>query len=487
MASDPTAEIAGIEPGVEPGAEAGPGLPLPEAAEAQPSPQERLRRMLAAAGEHEAAGRLDAAEALLGQIHAAAPEQPQALHLSGIVAFRRDRRTEGVRLVEQAIIRAPNVALFRRNLCEMYRKSDRHDDALRAGRAAAQLDPNDKFAHHNLNVLHYQRVELDEAIECAEKALAIDPEMPGAHFGIAEASLLRGDFARGWEEYEWRFRMAGAPALLPPTDKPQWDGSPLPAGQTLVLIADQGYGDVIQFARFIPWVASRCADIAIACSRALHPMIRQLTGKGRVFDRWDELGDFAAYCPLSGLPRLAGVRPDTISGEPYLSADPARVERWEARLAALLPAGSRRVGIVWAGRGSHPNDENRSMRLAALAPLGALAGVSLVSLQKGPAQAGIGYYWGRATLVNLGPEIEDFADTMAIIDRLERVVTVDTAVAHLAGAMGKEVWVMLPYAPDWRWLLDRADSPWYPSARLFRQGADRDWAPVIAAIADELR
>jgi hypothetical protein len=384
-------------------------------------------------------------------------------------------------------MRAPNVALFRRNLCEMYRKSGRYDDALRAGRMAVQLDPNDKFAQHNLNVLHYQRLELDAAIECAERALAIDPEMPGAHIGIAEASLARGDFARGWEAYEWRFRLAGAPPLLPATDKPQWDGSPLPAGQTLLLIADQGYGDVIQFARLIPWAASRCADIAIACSRPLHPVIRQLAGNGHVVDRWDELGEFAAYCPLSGLPRLAEIRLGTIPHQPYLRADPADAERWEARLAALLPVGSRRIGIVWAGRGTHPNDDNRSMRLATLAPLGALPGVSLVSLQKGPAQAGIGYYWGRAPLVNLGPEIADFADTMAIIDRLERVVTVDTAVAHLAGAMGKEVRVMLPCAPDWRWLLDRADSPWYPSVRLFRQGADRDWAPVVAAIAEALR
>lgn len=483
MASDPTApEVAGFEPGDEPG----PAPSLPEAAPPQPSPQDQLRRFLAIAGEHEAAGRFDAAEAVLDQILAAAPEQPQALHLSGLVAFRRGRRADGVALVERAAALRPNIALFRRNLCELYRRVGRYDDALTAGRRAAELDPKDKIALHNLNVLHFQRGELDAAIEYAEKALAIDPQMPGAHIGIAEASLARGDFARGWEEYEWRFRLAGAPSLLPPTDKPQWNGTPLPAGQTLLLIADQGYGDVIQFARFIPWAASRCPDIAIACSRALHPVIRQLAGAARVFDRWDEQGDFAAYCPLSGLPRLAGVGLDTIPGKAYLRADPDRTKAWEARLAALLPAGSRRIGLVWAGRHTHPNDENRSMRLAALAPLGALPGVSLVSLQKGQAQAGIGYYWGRAPLANLGPEIADFADTMAIIQCLERVVTVDTAVAHLAGAMGKPVWIMLPYAADWRWLLDRADSPWYPSARLFRQGAERDWAPVVAAIAETL-
>ena len=443
--------------------------------------------MLAAAGEHEAAGRLDEAEALLERVFEVVPEQPQALHLSGIIAFRRGGRAEGVTRVERAVALRPDVALFHRNLCELYRRLGRHDDALAAGRRAVALDPKDKFALHNLNVLHYQRRELDAAIECAERALAIDPEMPGAHFGIAEAALARGDFARGWKEYEWRYRLAGAPPFLPPTDRPQWEGDPLPAGQTLLLIADQGYGDVIQFARFIPWAASRCTDIAIACNRTLHPVIRQLAGAGRVFDRWDELGEFAAYCPLSGLPRLAGISLKTIPGAPYLRADPARASAWEARLTTLLPAGSRRIGIVWAGRRTHPNDENRSMRLAALAPLGALPGISLVSLQKGPAQAGVGYYWGRAPLVNLGPEIGDFADTMAIIDRLDRVVTVDTAVAHLAGALGKEVWIMLPYAPDWRWLLDRADSPWYPSARLFRQGPDRDWAPVAAAVAEALR
>lgn len=152
-----------------------------------------------------------------------------------------------------------------------------------------------------------------------------------------------------------------------------------------------------------------------------------------------------------------------------------------------MPRGYRRIGIAWAGRPTHHNDRNRSTALATFAPLAEIPGIAFVSLQKGPAQAQIGDYWGRAPLVNLGPEIRDFGDTVAVVDCLERVITVDTSVAHLAGAMGKAAWVMLPYAPDWRWLLDRADSPWYPAHRLFRQGPDHSWNAVIDGIARELR
>ena len=262
----------------------------------------------------------------------------------------------------------------------------------------------------------------------------------------------------------------------------------MPLDRTLLLIADQGYGDVIQFARYIPWAAARAADLAVACSRELHPVIGQLPGVGALFDHWERRPDFAAYCPLSGLPRLANTRLDTIPADiPYLRADPALAARWEERLTYLVPRGARRIGVVWAGRPSHHNDRNRSTPLASLLPFAEIPGIALVSLQKGPAQAQIGGYWGRAPLVNLGPELHDFGDTMAVIEGLERVVAVDTSVVHLAGAMGKEVWVMLPYAPDWRWLLDRADNPWYPSLRLFRQGPDRQWEPVIAAIAEQLK
>lgn len=452
------------------------------------SAEEQFLALLALAGEHEAAGRLDEAESLLNHMLAPSADRPRALHLLGIVLFRKGRVEEALARAERAVALMPNASLFRRNLCEMYRKTRRFDEALAAGRRAVELEPNDIHAHHNLGVLHYHRLELESAIQCGEAALKLDPDMPGAHFGIAEAALLQGDFARGWEEYEWRFKLPNAPPLLPPTDRPQWDGKRLPPGDTLLLVADQGFGDVIQFSRYIPWAAERCRDVAVAVARDLFPIISQYRGVGRMFDRWEQMPDFAAWCPLSGLPRLAGTRLDTIPAEvPYLQADPGKAAAWVERLWALSPRHYRRIGIVWAGRPTHLNDDNRSITLASFAPLAALPGVSLVSLQKGAtAQKQIGSYWGRAPLINLGSEIADYGDTMAVIESLELIVTVDTSVAHLAAAMGKPVWIILPYAPDWRWLLERTDSPWYPTVRLFRQSAARDWPPVIAAIAEEI-
>lgn len=463
----------------------------PEPATAPDAPlsaEERRAGLLGLAGEHERAGRLDEAEAVLNRLLADAPDHPAAIHQLGIVAYRRGDSVKAAALMERSVTLDPATALFHRNLCEAYRTLDRYDEALAAGQRAVTLDPNDPLCRHNLSVLHYDRLELDAAIASAEAALTIEPNFPGAHFGIAEAALLRGDFARGWAEYEWRFRLAGVPALMPPTEKPQWDGRPLPEGQTLLLIADQGYGDVIQFSRYIPWAAARASDFAIACSNELRPVIGQFTGGARLFDHWDACPEFAAYSALSGLPRLAGTDAASIpDGTPYLRADEARLVAWSERLRLLSPAGYRRIGIVWAGRPTHRNDRRRSIDLRQLAPLSTLPGVTLFALQKGGPQAQIGRYWGRAPLVNLGPEIRDYGDTMAIIECLERVVTVDTSVGHLAGAMGRPVSIMLPYAPDWRWGLGDETTPWYPTARLFRQDISRDWSTVIAQVADSLR
>jgi hypothetical protein len=449
--------------------------------------KERLDHLLAIAAEREAAGQFDEAEAILARILVSAPDQPAVLHRLGILAFRKGRLKEAIERVERAIKIAPTQALFYRDLCELYRKGGRYDDALAAGRQAVQLIPDDSHAHHNLSLVHYHRLELDASISEAEKALLLDDNMAGAHFTIAQAALLRGDLERGWDEYEWRFRLAGVPPLMPASDGRQWDGRKLASTETLLLIADQGYGDAIQFSRYIGWAASRCANIAVACNRALHPIIMQQPGIGRIFDRWEDQPEFAAYCPLSSLPRLSNTRIEMIPADiPYLRADAGRTATWAERLWTLLPRGWRRIGIVWAGRPDHANDDTRSFPLTTFVPLTALPGTALVSLQKGAAQREIGAYWGRGPLINLGPEILDYGDTMAILDCLELLITADTSVAHLAGAMGKQVWILLPYAPDWRWLLDRGDSPWYPTARLFRQPASREWEPVIAKIVAEL-
>ena len=478
--------VSEIPVGAVTGGDAGPSPAVAVPSPSAPSPADRIAQMMQLANEHEQAGRLDAAEQILRQVLGEVPQHHPALHLLGIVSFKRDRTTEAAQLMERSIELAPMQALYQRNICEVYRVLGRFDEALAAGQRAASLTPQDVHCYHNLGVLHYHRLELDQAIAAGERAIALDPSFPGGHFGIAEASLLRADFARGWDEYEWRMKLASAPPLLPPTDRPQWGGQPLLNG-TLLLVADQGYGDVIQFSRYIPWAAERCAKVALACSSELHPFIRQLPEIDLVFDHWDRAPEFVAYVALSGLPRLAGTRLNSIPPPaPYGQAEPARLAHWVKRLDALAPPGYRRVGIIWAGRPTHHNDRNRSTSLQTFAPLANLPGVALISLQKGPAQAQIGGYWGRAPLVNLGPELRDFGDTMAVLECLDKIVIVDTSVGHLAGAMGKEAWIMLPYAPDWRWLLDRSDTPWYPTLRLFRQGTERRYEPVIERITAEL-
>ena len=442
--------------------------------------------LLKLAWEHDAAGRLEEAEACVDQILATDPNHAEAIHLKGAAAFRKGDAAEGARLMERSIEIGPVKPHFLSNLCEVYRILGRYDEALQLGGRAAVLEPRNPTTHINLSVLHYARREPAEAIACAERALAINTELPAAHFGLAEPLLLRGDFERGWEEYEWRFRLRGVGALMPKTDIPQWQGESL-AGKRLMLIADQGFGDSIQFSRYIPWAAERCGELVLACGMELQPLIGQLPGISLMFDRWENCPPCDAYLPLSGLPRLHGTNLGNMPADiPYLRADRDKAAAWGERLDTLISPRHRRIGMVWAGRPTHSNDRNRSISLDMLAPVTNLDGVSFVSLQMGAAIPQIGRYFGRAPLVNLGPELGDFGDSAAIIDNLDMVLTVDTSVGHLAGAMGKPAWIMLPYAPDWRWLMERSDSPWYPTVRLFRQPVHRAWASVIETVADAL-
>jgi len=469
-----------------PGLQTGVLTEMPAAPPTIPKVPVPLHELLKVAAEFSEGGRLSEAERILGHILSAAPDEPRALHQKGVLLFRMGHHEAAAEMIERAISLAPDAILFRRNLCPIYERLGRYDDALRVGQQTLDRDFCDFQTLHNLAVTHYRKLELDQSIACARRALALDLAAPGPHFELAEALLLRGQFAEGLMEYEWRYRIAGAAPLLPPNNRPHWDGAPLPCA-TLLLIADQGFGDSIQFCRYIPWVCARCPQVVVVADPLLHPMIRQTHPGLELVGHWDRCPPFDAYCPLTGLPRLHGTILDTIPSKvPYLHADPARTAAWRARLQDLLQSGTRRIGIVWAGRSTHNNDLNRSMSLSAFAPIAALDGISLVSLQTGPAQSAIADYFDRAPLLNLGAEIADFADTMAIIETLDLIVTVDTAVAHLAGAMGKPVWILLPYAPDWRWLLERSDSPWYPTARLFRQPSPGDWASVARRVGEAL-
>jgi tetratricopeptide (TPR) repeat protein len=430
------------------------------------------------------------ADRLLERALNVAPDQPDALHLSGIVDFRLGRREQALTKIERAIERGVDIRLYLRNISEVYRALGRFDDALNAALRAAAMAPDDPVCLHNLAVIQYHRLELDDCIASAEKALKINAFQPGPHFQLAEALLLRGEWERGWNEYQWRFDLPGNPPLMPPTTQPRWDGTPFDDG-TLLLIADQGFGDVIQFSRYIPWAAERCPNIAVATAAEMIPLLRQLYPAARLFNEWRGAPPFRAFRALSGLPALHGTRPDfVLDDQPYLRADPARVAVWKERLDRLTPTGRRRIGIVWAGRPTHNNDRWRSAKLADFAPLAALPGVALISLQKGPAAAQAGEYFGAAPLVNIGAEIADYDDTMAILQSLDLLVTVDTSVCHVAGAMGCKTFVLLARAPDWRWLLERTDTPWYPSLTLVRQTTTGVWsdamqraAALVAALA----
>lgn len=384
----------------------------------------------------------------------------------------------------------PSASADHGSLCEELRRQGRLEEALRHGRLAVALDPGSLGALYNLGLLLYDRLEIEQAILWERRAVRLAPLSAEPHFELAEALLLSGRLEEGWQEYEWRFRLPNVeppvpPALLSagrPEPRVQWDGKP-GAGR-LLLVADQGFGDVIQFARYIPLAERLRPGLVVACSPEMRPILRQMLDDERLHQEWDGLPEFECWCPLSGLPRLLGTGLATIPAPvPYLRADPDAAARWRKRLDGLLPRGMRRVGLVWAGRPTHGNDHNRSMPLRALAALSRLEQVALVSLQLGPPLAEIADYFGKAPLVNLGPEIDGFDDTMAILQGLDRLVSVDTAVAHLAGAMGVPVSILLPFAPDWRWLLGRRDTPWYPTATLHRQTIPGRWDEAVQEVA----
>lgn len=433
------------------------------------------------------AGDLARAEQECLAVLATAPEDPAALNLLGMIAFAAGRVGQAAELIEAASKRHSDEPAYHRNLCELYRLLDQPALAIAHGEAAVALDPANKEAFHRLSVAYQADLRVDAAEAAARRAIELDPDYAQAHFHLADILLIQGRFAEGGPEFEWRWHVDNAPPQVAMLTKPVWQGEIL-EGQTLLLHGNEGLGDTLQFARYIPQAASRCDRVIVACQPALASLLSALPGVDGVVTGWHALPAFDRHCAIASLPFVLGATVEAIIPPlPFVAVDPIYAELWRARLAVVLPAHLRRVGIAWAGSKAHPNDAARSMPLSALAPIATLDDIALISLQKGDEAGQVRGYTGTAPLVDRTHELSSLTDTIALIEALDLVITVDTMIGHLAATMGKAVWLLLPYIPDWRWFLHRSDSPWYPTMRLFRQTSPKDWAGVVARVAAELQ
>ena len=310
--------------------------------------------------------------------------------------------------------------------------------------------------------------------------------LPGdlaARFDLSETLLLLGEFTRGWREYRFRYQLKHTAMIGRHVQVPRWEGQPL-HGKTLLIHDEQGYGDSFQFLRMVAWARVRSgAHVILEVNPESYSLAKRSEGYDDIITRGSIPPAFDFHCEMMSLPMAMGLQLSDLPGKvPYLGADPRYVEKWRARLAPLpRPL----VGLVWAGRPTHTNDARRSLALSDLAPL-AQQGLSFVALQKGPAAAQAASPPAGMALVSLSDEIQDFEDTAAILSLIDVLVSVDSSPVHLAGALGRPAWVMLPFVPDWRWLLERNDTPWYPSVRLFRQEKRDQWDSVLHAISAEL-
>jgi len=344
-------------------------------------------------------------------------------------------------------------------------------------REATRRDVNRWEAWHELGGALRESADLAGSIDAYRHAIQLNPNYAGAHYGLAWSLLQGGDYAEGFAEYEWRERLELAPPR--PATLPRWDGTP-GKDQRVVLIAEQGFGDCIMAYRYLPMVRERAGEVILQCPAALQRFFAQQPGVCRVVTDIESAGAMS-YCPMMSLPHLFDTRVETIPAiTPYLVADEARRSVWRGRIAKDVM----NIGIAWTGNAM---PRHRSISPDELKALATLEGVRFHSLQGGPTARAINAACNTIPVIDWSAELVDFAEVAALIANLDCIVTIDTAVAHLAGAMGKRTFVLLNYAPDWRWFSSRADSPWYPAVRLFRQKLPLDWQSPLAEVVAELR
>lgn len=394
-----------------------------------------------------------------------------------LIAVLRSQRlyADSEKYCRQMIAQHPEYAEGYCGVGDLYFDQNQFEEAIDYYQKAIERKPDYAEAYSNLGCVYSKLGRMEEAELYYEKAIACDPDHVNAHCNLAFLKLTLGDYESGLHHHEWRFRHSSGSAPLYPGE--QWQGQKL-NGEKVLLYGEQGLGDSLQFLRYLPQVRQAGATVLLAIQHPLRRLVEQMEGIAEYYYPGDLFKPYDYQCALMSLPKAFHTTPETIpTTVPYLKV-PEEAQR--AADALAWPEKGLRVGLVWAGNPNHTNDANRSIPLRALAPLWQVEGVHFYSLQMGAGTAQLAEAAGP--LNDLTPGIEDFADTAARLMNLDLLIAVDTSVVHMAGALGRPIWMMVPFVPDWRWFLDRSDSPWYPSMRLFRQKQIGDWASVVEPI-----
>ncbi|KJE33843.1 hypothetical protein UF64_19345 [Thalassospira sp. HJ] len=425
------------------------------------------------------AGQIDDAIRLYSTALRQNPNQPDVWNNLG-VALRRSKKFDAALIAYRraADLRPENAGMWS-NMGNCLREMMRFDEALVAHKKAIELDDSVKSHTFNAGLVYRDMNRFDEALEYFERALAIDPDYVDANWDKSLAHLALGNYAEGWAGYETRRKLADNP-IRPLETAPEWDGKTDLRGKRVLLRAEQGFGDMIQFARFVPLVAKKAGHVILECRKELIPIMKTVSGVGTVVEKGRALPEFDVHVPLLSLPHVMGIGAkdlQKLSTDSYLT--PPQGKR--ARLAPP-PGTALKVGLVWAGK---LNPRDRSCPLETLLPILSAKGAAFYSFQIDERRADIDKLGLHAFVTDLGDHIHDFGDSAALMREMDLVITIDSSPAHLAGALGVPVWMLQLYTTDWRWMVNRSDSPWYPTMRIYRQEKPDDWSAPIQKLGSD--
>jgi uncharacterized protein (TIGR03032 family) len=394
--------------------------------------------------------------------------------------YKQGKLDEAIAAFQQCVALQPEFPNARYHLGVALGDAERYEEASAYLEQVVQTEPEKAEAFNSLGYITSRQRQLHKAISHWERAIELQPNYVQAHVNLGMNLLQTGDYPRGFAEYEWRplngFRCP----------HPKWDGHPIPE-KTLLIYTEQGVGDAIQFARYLPLATRRCKNLILACPADLMPIFATISGIAQIREKEKiAVAEFDTYLPLMSLPYVFATTLDTIPASvPYLDAAALR-RRKENPALSLSDSEFPRIGIVWAGSPTNRTDRHRSCPLSEFLPILDVSGVSFFSLQKGDRHQDLSDLPSQVRVQDMEPQLRDFGDLAVIIDQLDLVISVDTSVAHVAGALGKPVWVLLSHVADWRWMLEGETTPWYPTMRLFRQTRPGDWEGVIERVTEEL-